>query len=184
MSLKSYFRRDDGRFNPNVFIVIGGGLAALILIAFFVGFAVFWIHEFDVNEPKAAQVQAVLENEFRAIHPLPAATPLNYGASHKTQQALVSDTYQTSLTYEDIRQFYDAEVAKNGWAFFMEEQVKDWGRDLGGKEARYCKGEYRATLQYAGKQADYGWDYAFSVSWGLDGVLAKYSEPFHQAGCN
>jgi hypothetical protein len=183
MSLKSYFRRDDGRLNPLGFIGIGVILVGLFPIAFVVAFAAFWSYDFRVNEPKAALVQTNLENEFRAIRPLPAATALNYHASHKTQQALVSDTYRTSLAYEDIRKFYDAELAKNGWSFYMEEQMKDWGRDLGGKTARYCKEQYRADLQYGGEKSNYGWDYAFSVSWGLDAIFETYPEPFHRAGC-
>jgi hypothetical protein len=61
--------------------------------------------------------------------------------------------------------------------------MKDWGQDLGGRTARYCKGKYRADLQYAGERANYGWDYAFSLSWGLDAIFEKYPERFYEAGC-
>ena len=32
---------------------------------------------------------------------------------------------------------------------------------------KYCKGDLHAHLQYAGERAGYGWDFAFSVTWGL-----------------
>jgi hypothetical protein len=123
------------------------------------------------------------ETEFLAIKPLPGATPIGYNASNKPGQALVTDSYRTSLLYPDVRKYYDAELSKRGWSFYLEEPMTDWGKDLGGKSARYCKGRYRADLQWAGERADYGWDYAFSMSWGLDAIFERYPEPFYKAGC-
>lgn len=140
------------------------------------------VHEIK-NEPKARQVQSDLESEFHAIQPLPQAKSSGYNASHKSSQSLVTSNYQTNLAYSDIRAYYDVELAKHGWTFYEEEQMKDWGRDLGGKSAHYCKAEYRAHLQYAGPQADYGWDFALGLSWGLDAVFDKHSETFRKAGC-
>ena len=40
--------------------------------------------------------------------------------------------------------------------------------DLGGMSRTYCKGELRAHLHYAGERANYGWDFDFNMSWGLD----------------
>jgi hypothetical protein len=151
-------------------------LATLIPVA-------LWIYDSRVNGPNAAIVQADLEKEFRAIPPLPDAIATRFHASHKARQALVGDTYQTRLKYPEIRDFYDRELAKQGWSFYEEEQMKHWWRDLGGKSARYCKGPYRADLQYAGEGAGYGWDYAFTVSWGLDAIFEKYPDLFHKAGC-
>ncbi len=183
MFLKPLFRRDNGRLNPVGFVVLGVMIVGLIPLALFVAFEVFWIYEFRANEPNAAIVQADLEREFRAIRPLPDAIAIRSHVSHKTSQALASDTYRTNLKYSQIRDFYDQELTKNGWTLYEEKDMKDWGRDLGGKSARYCKGTYRAALQYAGERADYGWDYAFSVSWGLDAIFEKYPEPFYKAGC-
>ena len=183
MLLKPLFRRDDGRLNPVSFLVVGVVLVGLIPLVFFVAFGVFWIYDIRVNGPKAAIVQADLEKEFRAIRPFPDAIAIRFHSSHKTRHALTSDTYQTSSKYAELRDFYDEELAKHGWSFYEEEQLKDWGRDLGGKSARYCKGAYRAALQYAGEGAGYGWDFAFSVSWGLDAIFEKYPDPFYEAGC-
>jgi len=141
------------------------------------------VYDFAVNWPKAQLVQSQLESEFKSIEPLPGAGAFDYAATHKTRQALVTSKYRTNLPYAEMRAHYDSELARHGWVFYEEEQMRDWGIDFGGKTARYCKGGYRANLEYAGGQADYGWDYAFSVSWGLGSLVDKYSDKFSKAGC-
>lgn len=148
-----------------------------------VGFISYMAYDFAVNGPHAESVQKQLEVEFKSIEPLPGVRAFDYSATHKTRQALVSNSYKTNLPYPEIRIYYDTELAKHGWTFYEEEQVRDWGEDLGGKSAYYCKGEYRAHIQYAGTRANYGWDYAFSMSWGLDSVAEKYSNNFRKVGC-
>ena len=180
MSLKSYFRKDDGRLNPLGFIGLGAILIGFIPIAFIIAFEIFWNYQFRVNGPKAVAAQAELENEFRSITPLPGATALSYDASNKPGIALVTDTYRTNLPYAEVRKHYDAELSKRGWAFYMEEPLTEWGKDLGGKETHYCKGRYRAGLQWAGERANDGFDYAFSVSWGLDAIFERYPEAFYK----
>ena len=148
-----------------------------------IGFITFTVYDFAMHGPQAQLVMRRLEDEFKSVEPLPGATAFNYFATHKTRQALVTSNYKTNLTYKEIRAHYDAELARRGWVFYEEDAMRDWGVDFGGKTARYCKGSYRANLEYAGEQADYGWDYAFSVSWGLDSLVDKYSDKFTKAGC-
>ncbi|MCA1594791.1 MAG: hypothetical protein LC754_19615 [Acidobacteria bacterium] len=148
-----------------------------------VGFFAFMVYDFAINGPKAQVVQSQLENEFKSIEPMPSARACDYKATHKTSQALVTCGYSTNLSYADMRAHYDIELARHGWVFYEEDEMRDWGRDFGGKTARYCKGGYRANLQYAGQDAGYGWDYAFSVSWGLDSLVDKYSDKFRKVGC-
>jgi hypothetical protein len=183
MSLKSYFRRDDGRLNPLGFIGIGVILIGLVPIVLVIAFWVYWVYDFRVNGPKALEAKTELENEFRAIKPVPGATALSYTATHDPGRTLVSDNYRTSLSYPEVRKFYDAELANRGWSFYQEEKMTDWWKDLGGKTARYCKGPYRADLQWAGERADYGWDYTFSLSYGLDAIFERHPELFYKAGC-
>ena len=73
--------------------------------------------------------------------------------SHKTQQALVGSSYSTTKPYSEIRKHDDEELARRGWKFHREQEVADWGRDLGGRTTECCKGDYRASLQYAGQRA-------------------------------
>lgn len=54
----------------------------------------------------------------------------------------MSDSYRTDSSYAQVRKYYDAELLKRGWSFYLEEPVTEWGKDLGGKEAHYCKGRW------------------------------------------
>jgi hypothetical protein len=137
----------------------------VVLILLFVAFAI----NYEIsNWPEAQQRQRSLEDEFRHISPSPQTKPLLYDANHKGRTALVSQSYQTALTYPEIRSFYDRELARNGWLFLSEHQHLDWWRDFGGMTASYCKGPFRASVQYAGAKAQYSWDYTLDLSWGLD----------------
>ncbi len=143
-------------------LVILGVLPVLACMAF-LGY------EFIIQLPKAQQTQAQLEIEYKAIPPLPNASLVSYDVSHKTSQALVDGTYLTDASFSDILNYYDMQLKQQGWQYHSTTDLKDWGRDLGGKSVEYCKGDYVATLQYAGQLANYGWTYAFDVSWGLGG---------------
>jgi len=46
--------------------------------------------------------------------------------------------------------------------------------DLGGRTTEYCKGDYRASLQYPGQSAKYGWVFALDLSWGLDSLVDRW----------
>ena len=139
-------------------------VAGLIFILLFV---TFFLYDYFVNEPKAALVQQELEQEFNAVKPLPQAVACDYHASHKTRQSLVGSSYSTNLTFSEIRAYYDAELTKQGWRFQREKALWDWGRDLGEKSVHYCKGNFTASLEYAGENAGAGWNYALEISWGL-----------------
>lgn len=133
-------------------------------------------YDWTANAPGAEKEQRVLENDFAHLS-LPAnSVPLPLKTSHKTHQASVSQSYESKLNYAELRAFYDQELAKNGWRFWKEQRLRDWGRDLGGMTADYCKRPFLASLQYAGEKADYGWNYALGLSWGLEPTFADGPE--------
>jgi hypothetical protein len=132
-------------------------------------FVIFLGYQFIVQLPKAKQAQAQLENEFNAISPLPNANAVKHDASHKTNLALVETTYLTDVSRDDIFKYYDEQLKQHGWQYYNTTGLTDWGKDLGGKSAEYCKDDYVASIQYAGEQAQYGWTYAFNMSWRLGG---------------
>lgn len=135
-------------------------------------FAIFIVYDIS-QSPKAEQAQKELEIEFKSIAPLPKATLVDYDSSRKTSQALVNATYLTAAMPNDIFKHYDEQLRMHGWQSYGTSGMTDWGRDLGGKSAYYCKGDYYSQLQYAGEKANYGWTYAFSVSWGLSKCETK-----------
>jgi hypothetical protein len=119
------------------------------------------------DNPKAIRIESELKDELNSIQQFPNATLKSSNSSHKDKLAAVWSTYITNYKYEDIRKYYDVELAKHGWQFVKEVNDKDWGKDLGGKSAYYRKGEYVLTLQYAGDKANNGWTYGIDLSWGL-----------------
>ena len=138
------------------------GILPILIFVFFLGY------QFIIELPKAKQAQAQLEIEFSTIAPPPNARVVEHSASHKTSQALVDTSYLTDINPDKIFKYYDEQLKQHGWQPQGTKGVKDWGRDLGGKSADYCKGDYGAELQYAGEKANYGWTYAFSIDWGLN----------------
>lgn len=112
--------------------------------------------------------QAELEIEFKKIAHLPNAKLVTYSASRKTTHALVSAKYLTDTNPADIFKYYDEQLKQQGWQFQGTTAITDWDKNLGGKAANYCKGDYGAELFYAGEKANYGWTYAFDVNWNLN----------------
>ena len=55
----------------------------------------------------------------------------------------------------------------HGWRLVRDEPYEEWGIDYGGRMVTFRKGDYAATLQFAAPSQDYGWTYAFDLSWGL-----------------
>jgi len=135
-------------------------IAAFIALASILGTA--------MAKPKGSQVLLAIEREFAQIHPPPEAELKGeVSESSKMSQAFMGADYTTPLRYEGLRAHYDSETARYGWSTCGEEPVRDWFSDLGGMTRKYCKGDLHAHLQYAGERAGYGWDFAFSVTWGL-----------------
>jgi hypothetical protein len=129
------------------------------------------------NRPEAQRQQRLLEEELRKVSAPPQSKPLSYYAKHKGRTALVAQSYRAALDYLEIRSFYDRELGRNGWQFLSERSNRDWGRDFGGMTANYCKGPFRASVQYAGSKAQYDWDYTVDLSWDLDPHAQCLHEP-------
>ena len=114
-----------------------------------------------------------MKREFATIPVLPGATAVSTsdswkpGLNRKDGQALVGANYSSRAPYSEIRAHYDSALRERGWRGICEESVKDWGKDLGGRSREYRKGDLRAALQFAGDRAEYGWTYAFDLTWGL-----------------
>jgi len=147
-------------FWKNWFLWVGViGLATIVI------FTIFWGYKYIFQIP--IQKQAELEIEFKAIAPMPNAKLIKYSSSQKITNALVTADYLTDINPVEIFKYYDEQLTQNGWQFQSTTELKDWDRDLGGKTVDYCKGDYAAELQYAGKKANYGWTYALGISWRL-----------------
>jgi len=112
-----------------------------------------------------------LLSEFGSLEPMPGAvvksTKDNY-SSYNSHKALVGANYTSNAAYSEIVQYYDRELSARGWNRVSERHTLVWGKDLGGREAHYCKGPLAASLFYAGSDRSRAWTYAIDLSWSLD----------------
>ena len=116
------------------------------------------------NDPNWRVIKESVENECNLIIPMPEATEITRNVMGKKDMYSISMGYKVDCNYEEVSNYYDKELKKNDWSFIKEEKLTDWGRDFGGKTVKYIKGEMRVAIQFAGEKANYGWDYAVSIS--------------------
>ena len=123
-----------------------------------------------LNGSRGEKYHQQLLGEFRSVEAMPGAvvksTEDNY-SPYNSHKALVQATYTTSAGYSQILEYYDQELRTKGWDRVSERQSLVWGKDLGGREAHYCKGPLAASLYYAGSDRNHAWTYAIGFSWGL-----------------
>jgi hypothetical protein len=132
---------------------------------------VLFVGDHLVNGRRGEEFHQQLLREFTQIKPLQntsAVSSTDSFSSWNPGKALVGATYKTTLPYLEIRNYYDAELRSHNWVFTEDKPLTDWGKDLGGRTVRYCKGPLSCSLQYAGAKAQYGWTYALDLTWGLD----------------
>lgn len=139
-------------------LVLGGVLAVVISVGYF-------------SKPYAANPQAIeaeLKIQLQEIRSPEASHFIAQRRTVKEIHSAVSNEYRADLSFDQLKQFYDAELARQGWEFKKETGVL-WDRqNLGGKHLFYCKGEFTADLEYAGKlETEFGWTYSLSLTWGL-----------------
>jgi hypothetical protein len=111
-----------------------------------------------------------LMREFSAITPLPNASvvaSIDNFSPWNSHKGLYGATYRTNVPYSEIQEFYRGELESKGWYLIEDRPLLEWGKDYGGREQTYCKGELAAALEY-GDESRHGWTYALELSWGLD----------------
>lgn len=141
----------------------------LILIIWVVGFVCFAIWHHLAYGPATRAKVPQLEASAALIAAPRDDLLVAQSSTSKSGQALVDRQYTSRLSYPQLRAHYDAQLTTRGWTFERERPLHEWGRDLGGKIARYRRGEDCASLQYAGDKAQYGWTYALSFTWNWTG---------------
>jgi tetratricopeptide (TPR) repeat protein len=117
---------------------------------------------------RAALVQEQLEGVFREIPSPGPGVQVRYSATHKGSQALVAAAYDLSWSLEQLQEHYGRLLETKGWRFTGVQVVRDWGREIGLRQATWSRPPFRAALFYCRAQkVAYGCDYSFSLSWGL-----------------
>ena len=90
---------------------------------------------------------------------------VNSATISSTGKAYVSKTFRSRASSDDVKRFYLERLSQNGWKIVDERQLKNWGRDVGGRELKFRRGDYEVTIEIAGEKSDYGWDYGIGIGW-------------------
>jgi uncharacterized protein DUF6056 len=119
------------------------------------------------GEPDGAAKQTALERQFDSITKLPGSVPTELNRIYKTERGKIG-FYQSDLSYDQIKSYYDNELARLGWKYVGEKKVEAFQRFSGGSQYLFCNGEIAATLFITGQdEARLGYTYSLALNWGM-----------------
>ena len=153
------FKENISRFGTQM------GLASAVVLV------VLFVADHFVNGKRGEEFHQQLLYEITQIKPLQNTSTVSSTDSFSCWnpgKALVGRRYRTTLPYSQIRNYYDAELRSHNWVLTEDKPLTNWGKYVGGRIVRYCKGPMSCSLQYAGEEAESGWTYALDLTWGLD----------------
>jgi len=122
----------------------------------------------DLNsEPDGAAKQAALVRQFDAIQKLPGSIPTELNQIYKTDRGKIG-FYNSEQSDDQIKSYYDKELARLGWKYIGEKKVEKFGKFSGGSQYLFCNGEVAATLfTTATDEAWLGYTYSLALNWGM-----------------
>ena len=122
----------------------------------------------DLNgEPNGQAKQAEAEQLFQSIHPLPNARPAKLDEIYKTERGKVG-FYDTDSTPDQIKSYYQSELARLGWKYIGEKKVEAMQRYSGGTQNLFCHGDIAASLFItADDEQRLGYTYSLALNWGM-----------------
>lgn len=119
------------------------------------------------QEPNGNIKQAALEDQFDSIHILPGSIPAELNAIYKTQRGKAG-FYLIDLPPDQIRSYYETELARLGWKYIGTKDVEAFQRYSGGTQNLFCNGETAAVLFItAADQQRLGYTYSLALNWGM-----------------
>ena len=108
---------------------------------------------------------AEIENLWSTLPLYSGMTEVNNSRSSSGRKAHLSRSFKSDSPYEEMRRLYVGKLIEQGWQFVKERQLSDWGRDKGGRELEFRRGEYQLSIEYAGGSPDQDWNYAIGIYW-------------------
>jgi hypothetical protein len=119
------------------------------------------------GEPDGPAKQAALERQFDAIPKLPGSVSTELNQIYQTDRGKIG-FYKTELNPDQIKSYYDNELAKLGWKYVGEKKVEAFQKFSGGSQYLFCNGETAATLFTTAKdEAWLGYTYSLALNWGM-----------------
>ena len=119
-------------------------------------------------EHKANVVHQELEQEFASIAILQGSIPIAKRSTHKAGAVLVQTEFETTNPYSRIREYYVADLERNGWRFQREQTLAQMGTRSNVHELTLCKKSYTAHV-YSADDASGHSTYWISLTWGTSG---------------
>ena len=122
----------------------------------------------DLNgEPDGPAKQAALERRFDEIQKLPGSIPTELNQIYKTDRGKIG-FYNSEQSDDQIKSYYDNELARLGWKYIGEKKVEKFGKFSGGSQFLFCNGEVAATLfTTATDEAWLEYTYSLALNWGM-----------------
>ena len=119
------------------------------------------------DEPSGPAKQAALVRRFDEIQKLPGSIPTELNQIYKTDRGKIG-FYNSEQSDEQIKSYYDNELARLGWKYIGEKKVEKFGKFSGGSQFLFCNGEVAATLfTTANDEAWLGYTYSLALNWGM-----------------
>ena len=130
------------------------------LLVALLGVAVFMAFFIRANI-KAAHIEDILREEFRAIGSPPGVTLIGEESLHKPGVVFVGHTYAIRSDFGEVREFYERELASRGWVHN--------GESRSGDEVviEYCKQQYATKIDYFVNSVDPA-RYTLYLDWGIN----------------
>ncbi|HLK28527.1 MAG TPA: hypothetical protein VKT28_08100 [Puia sp.] len=117
----------------------------------------------DIYGPDQKKILERLKREFAKIDRLANTSIVSEHYITAIDKTSIEITYSTPCTDEEIQDYYDGELKRNGWVLVGQRKIYDWGRDLGGKVVTYNKLDLVVGIQYSGDRKGYGWAYSIYI---------------------
>jgi hypothetical protein len=137
-------------------------------VVILLGFGVLAMPSFVRQFLHAPATQAEAEADLNEIAAPSSATVMRHSVINKWTHGTVGNWYRSELTYEQIRAYYDLELAQHGWTFHKQVPLTSWGKDMGESQTFYCKGARSIDIYFTGREESrLGYRYSLVISWGL-----------------
>jgi hypothetical protein len=100
-----------------------------------------------------------------AIPVFPAAIDVGSNERSGAGTAIVSKSYKATASYEELKKFYLQRLPAEGWQFHAARPLPASNPATDERLLEFCKNDFSLTVQFAGQNAGYGWDYAVDIVW-------------------
>lgn len=141
-------------------------LLAILVVLLVVGAALGLRRYLSQRAQLAFEMHENLARELTNIPMPPQTNHVRHVDAFRGSHGNVANYYTTSLSYDEIRAYYDLELETRGWKLKGESKLETWGKDVGESSRIYCKNPIAANVYFTGKnEVALGFKYSVSISW-------------------